>query len=247
MPASLQRPSRDLWQLTLAGYVNCFLVRDEAGLTVIDTGLPTSAPAILEAAAQIGAPLAKILLTHVHRDHAGGLDALLRLAPGASLQLTRRAHEALEGRFGVRTGEPEPPVRRLLFSRSAASPERYLRANDAVGRLRLVEAPGHSPEHVAYLLEDERVLIAGDAFTTRGGRLRLVGQPSHVSSLADALANVTTRLFTWHPPTALRTAMRLRSLAPELLLVGHGPPLRQPRTELDALLAATLAAGGRED
>lgn len=247
MPASLLSTATDVWQLTLAGYVNCFLVREASGLTLIDTGLPTSAPAILEAAERLGDPIDRVLLTHAHRDHAGGLDALLRRAPGTSLLLTRRAHEALQGRFTSRAGEPDTPVKRWLFSRSEASPDGYLSAGERVGRLRLVAAPGHSPEHVAYFLEDERVLIAGDAFTTRGRRLRLVGRANRAASVAEAVSNLSTRLFTWHPATAARSAERLRSLAPELLLVGHGPPLKRPRAELDALLAATLVGGDQEE
>jgi len=226
--------------------VNCFLVLEEDGLTLVDTGLPTSAPAIVDAAAGIGQPLRRILLTHAHRDHAGGLDALLRASPHTALLLTRRAHEALRGRFPTRHETAAARLRRLLFTRSAATPTHYLKVGDEVGRLRLVDAPGHAPEHVAYYLEAERVLIAGDAFTTRGGRLRLVGHPVAPRPLTDQASNITTRLFTWHAPTAVRSAKHLHQLAPELLLVGHGPPLEDPLAALEEALGATLLGGAEE-
>src|SRR4030081_584830 len=69
-------------QLTRFGFINCFLVREPDGLTLIDTGLPGSHDDILAAARILGAPIRRILLTHAHMDHVGSVDALLeKLAP----------------------------------------------------------------------------------------------------------------------------------------------------------------------
>ena len=46
--------------------VNCFLVREDDGLTLIDTGIPGNAPAILAAAGALGQPIRRIVLTHAH-------------------------------------------------------------------------------------------------------------------------------------------------------------------------------------
>src|ERR687886_746883 len=51
--------------------VNCYLVREDDGFTLIDTALPGSAPAILAAAWALGAPIVRIALTHAHGDHVG--------------------------------------------------------------------------------------------------------------------------------------------------------------------------------
>ena len=51
------------YQLTRLGFVNCYLVREADGLSLIDTGLPGSADDILAAARQIGAPIRRIVLT----------------------------------------------------------------------------------------------------------------------------------------------------------------------------------------
>src|ERR1700761_6229210 len=65
--------SAHAWQLTRWGLVNCYLVRESDGFTLIDTGLPKSGEAILDAARHCGpaggGEINRILLTHAHADH----------------------------------------------------------------------------------------------------------------------------------------------------------------------------------
>lgn len=71
------------------------LSHDRDGLTLIDAGLPGSAPMIAQAIRQAGyrpADLRRLVLTHFHADHAGGAGASLAVPwrPGcASLGNTR--------------------------------------------------------------------------------------------------------------------------------------------------------------
>ncbi len=60
------------------GFVNCYLVREDDGLTLVDTMIPGSQKKILAAAERLGAPIKRIVLTHAHGDHIGSLDALAR-------------------------------------------------------------------------------------------------------------------------------------------------------------------------
>jgi len=68
--------TKNLFRLTRFGMVNCFLVREDDGLTLIDTGIAGSASGIREAAKNLGTPICRIVLTHAHIDHIGSLDAL---------------------------------------------------------------------------------------------------------------------------------------------------------------------------
>ena len=72
--AGIQRISR-------LGLVNEYLVAEDDGLTLIDTGLAGTHRLILARAAALGRPVARVALTHAHRDHRGSLDALAAALP----------------------------------------------------------------------------------------------------------------------------------------------------------------------
>ena len=61
--------SAHITQLTRAHFVNAFLVREEDGLTLVDTTMGRADEALLAAAASAGAPIRRIALTHGHGDH----------------------------------------------------------------------------------------------------------------------------------------------------------------------------------
>src|SRR5512142_1892393 len=70
--------------------INCYLVREDDGLTLVDTNWTKMAQPILEAAAKLGAPIRRIVLTHSHGDHVGSLDDLRKELPEAKVLLSAR-------------------------------------------------------------------------------------------------------------------------------------------------------------
>src|ERR1700757_3793871 len=72
----------NLIQLTRLRFVNAYLVREDDGFTLVDTTVPRSADALYAAAAEEGAEIRRIALTHGHGDHVGSLDALRRRLDG---------------------------------------------------------------------------------------------------------------------------------------------------------------------
>ncbi|MDP9374548.1 MAG: MBL fold metallo-hydrolase [Chloroflexota bacterium] len=217
--------------------VNCYLVREDDGLTLIDTGLPGSARAILDVARGVGAPIRRIALTHAHGDHVGALDALHAALPKSEVLITARDARFLRGERSLDPDEPRAKLRGS-YRTCKTRPTREIAPGDRVGSLEVVAAPGHTPGHAAFFDPRNRTLIAGDAFQTRGG---------------IAIAGVVRPLFpfpalaTWHLPTALESARALRALEPARLAVGHGVVLDAPLRAMDEAIAAAEQRAGVRD
>ena len=95
-----------LTQLTRLTIVNCFLVREDDGFTLVDTGMSGSANDIIKTAQALGAPIRRIALTHAHVDHVGSLDALHALLPDAEVLISARDARFLKGDKSLDVDEP---------------------------------------------------------------------------------------------------------------------------------------------
>lgn len=224
------RHSDHLYQLTRFGAVfpiNCYLVREDDGFTLIDTGISGMAPMILDAAQTLGAPIVRLLLTHAHGDHAGALDALHTQLPNAEVLISARDARFLAGERILDPDESQGKLRGS-YQTYATKPTRLLSAGDRVGSLEVIASPGHTPGHAAFLDLRDRALIAGDAFQTRG---------------AVAVSGTVVPSFpwvamaTWHKPTALASARALRELDPTVLATGHGRMIANPHAAMDRAIA----------
>jgi glyoxylase-like metal-dependent hydrolase (beta-lactamase superfamily II) len=223
-----------LWQVTRMTAFNCYLVREDDGLTVVDTNMSGTEKDIVKAAATIGLPIARITLTHAHGDHAGSLDGLAALAPDAEVALHNRTATFLQGDLTLLPGEPRDKLRGGYVTCTTQA-RRLLQPGDLFGSLRVIASPGHTPDHVAFYDERDGTLLAGDAFQTKAG---------------TAVAGVTRWLFpfpamaTWHLPTAVESALTLRDLEPSRLAVGHGRVLENPAAEMDKAIREAEAKLG---
>jgi glyoxylase-like metal-dependent hydrolase (beta-lactamase superfamily II) len=202
--------------------VNCYLVREADGLTLIDTGMPGSEQAIIQAAEQSGSPIRRIVITHAHLDHVGALDALHRLLPEVEVIVSQREARLLAG--DQRLDAPEPQAKlRGSYRTSAIRPQRLVNDGDLIGSLRVISTPGHTPGQIALLDTRDQSLVAGDALQTHGG---------------VAVAGTLIWRFpfpaiaTWQRDLALQSAQRLLSLEPARLAVGHGDVIEQPHAAI---------------
>jgi glyoxylase-like metal-dependent hydrolase (beta-lactamase superfamily II) len=92
-------------------FVNAYLVAEDDGLTVIDTMIGGSAGRILAGAEALGAPVARIALTHAHADHIGSLDALAEAVPDAEVIISARDARLLAKDMSLDPGEPDDKLR----------------------------------------------------------------------------------------------------------------------------------------
>jgi glyoxylase-like metal-dependent hydrolase (beta-lactamase superfamily II) len=209
------------------GFVNAYLVREDDGLTLIDTMLPRSAKPILAAAEREGAPIVRILLTHAHVDHVGSLDALHAALPQAEVLIGARDARLLAKDMTLDPGEPQVKLRGG-YPGTETRPTRTLQAGDRVGSLEVHAAPGHTPGQIALLDTRDRTLYCADAYSTLGG----VATTAKINPKFPLPATAT-----WHKPTALDTARALRGLDPARLAPGHGKVVEAPGPAMDAAIA----------
>jgi len=225
------RHGDNLWQLTRFSMVNCYLVREGDGMTLIDTGMSGSEKGFLQAAAGIDLPITRITLTHAHGDHAGSLDGIHGLVPDAEVAMSKRTAEFLQGNLALEPGEAQAKLRGSFILRTTR-PARLLEPGEMLGSLKVIASPGHTPDHIAFLDERDGTLIAGDAYQTLGG--------TAVSGVMRWRFPLPA-LATWHLATAVKSAELLRALDPFRLAVGHGRVLDAPRNQMETAIAAARA------
>ncbi|WP_121742477.1 MBL fold metallo-hydrolase [Natronorubrum halophilum] len=144
--------------------------------------------------------VAHILVTHTHPDHVGAVAAY-----ADETDATVWARYGRVERFRDATGlEPDRTV----------TPGTTIALGD--DRVRILDAPGHAPDHVALEAGRDGPILCGDCAVREGSVV--VGAPE-----GDMRAYVTT----------LR---RLRAKKPPVLWPGHGPEIDAPRETLDRLL-----------
>ncbi len=172
----MKRISSSLYQISL-GTVNVFLIEGK-DLTLVDTGTKGSEARIFKAMQKGGKDpqdIKRIILTHSHPDHAG---CAASLSGQLNAPLYAHQEDALLVEQGI-AGRLQNQVSPGLFHKfvfsffikkapleiSPASVHERLADGDTIplaGGLEVIHTPGHSAGHIALLLKDEGVLIAGD-------------------------------------------------------------------------------------
>jgi glyoxylase-like metal-dependent hydrolase (beta-lactamase superfamily II) len=223
------KETENLYRLTRLSMVNCFLVREDDGLTLIDANLPGSAETILRVAAELRSKIRTILLTHAHFDHTSSVDDLMAALPGVELLIGEREQRLLAGDKSLEPGESG---KRLLgFPKVSAKSTRVLSDGDWIGSLQAISCPGHTPGHMAFRDARDNSLIAGDSFVTQTGLVA-----AGVFSIFFPLP----AWFSWNGALAAESAAKLGALRPSLLCVGHGKSLVSPLKEMDRAIAVAF-------
>jgi len=158
-------------------------------------------------------PLQRILLTHGHSDHVGAVKGILK-----KYEVPVYAHQI---EIPYMEGEVVYPKRKKLENNLPKTLTRSLLEEDSkelkkIGGLTPYFTPGHSPGHVVYYHEQDQVLLAGDLFTSKKGKLK---QPMPT--------------FTADMKQAVESANIISLLKPKQLEVCHGNTVLQPSDQLE--------------
>src|SRR3954453_6711440 len=240
--------------------VSAYLLRGDDGDTLVDCGIaagldggdpgPDGTAAVAAALSTAGSALERLerlIVTHAHIDHFGLAGEVVRRS-GGELWMHRRTDldlakydepdEAVDrralmladhGLFGRELTESSEGLRDWLpVMPSVGPPSRVLDGGErfpAGGRTwEIVHTPGHSPGHGGLWNAEERLLCSGDHL------LQVVSPPVTFE-----------RGFEPDPMGSyLESLDRVRDLAPDLVLPGHGTPFRDGARRAESIAAAKL-------
>jgi glyoxylase-like metal-dependent hydrolase (beta-lactamase superfamily II) len=233
-PMKVTTIDQHLIQLTQLGAINCYLVREEDGFTLIDTCYRGAHRFISEFAVQAKSSVRRIVLTHAHADHVGSLDALREKLSGVQIIISARERRVYDGDFSLDVNEPKSKIRGS-FLRCKARIDRLVTEHDVIGSVRVISAPGHTPGQIALFDSRNSALLVGDAFSSVFG-LYVAG---HLNLLFPFPAGGT-----WDGKTACASADKLAQLDCRYLAPGHGPVLSNPVAIMKAAVGKALKAAG---
>ncbi|ADM69140.1 putative metallo-hydrolase YflN [Paenibacillus polymyxa E681] len=163
------------------------LLKDEDGLTLIDTGMLGQLEPLRKAISDVGEDISRvkrIILTHQDIDHIGNVHALLDLLPNTALlahkddvpymtgerPFVKLTSERIKQMDTVLKQQAEDMIRRLPDLRFA----HILEDGEHLpygGGIQIIHTPGHTPGHISLYVPAQKLLLAADELLVVEGEL----------------------------------------------------------------------------
>jgi glyoxylase-like metal-dependent hydrolase (beta-lactamase superfamily II) len=188
----------DWWRVDFA-YVSAYVLVRGREAALVDCGLSSRVDEIGAVLSAAGTGWDRVRHVLITHAHGDHVDGFVEVTAAApGAALYAGAAEMDSLRSTVWSG------------RSQRWPVRPVTNGQEVFGLEVVDTPGHTPGHIAVFDTDSRVLVAGDALT------------STVDELRGPMSDYTPDM-----PAAEESVRRLAALEPQVVLVGHGPPVQR--------------------
>lgn len=215
-------------------FVNLYFVANPDGSWVlVDTGVPGCASKIRKAATELFGPdnpPRAIILTHGHFDHVGAVKELAR-----EWDVPVYAHKLELPYLTGQSSYPPPDASvgggamaylSFMYPKKPINIEGHVellpddKSVPALPGWRWLHTPGHTPGHISLFRDEDKTLIAGDAFVTR--------KPESATAVMTEKREVhgPPSYFTPDWAAAHHSVEALYRLEPEVAATGHGKPMR---------------------
>lgn len=195
-------------------FSNAYVIVQDDGLTLVDTGTSSDYESIISFLGSIGKNITDIkliILTHSDADHSGSA-ARLRHNSGAKIAIHRLDASRVSGKkqlkeVNSRVGGLLLKTFNMFMKFDAFEPDIIVEDGDTLGQLKVIHVPGHTEGSICLYLPNI-ALFSGDTLRIANGRV----------SLPSNYLNFDSRLIR-------NSVKKLGNLKYNQLCPGHGEPI----------------------
>jgi glyoxylase-like metal-dependent hydrolase (beta-lactamase superfamily II)/predicted ester cyclase len=214
--------------------MNVYLIEDEGGVTVFDSGVVQMNRSIMAAAARFGG-IRRVVLSHADADHRGGAAALK--APVYCHALERSAAQSPSPyrdywNLSLLSRWSRPAFQRLManWDGGAVKVEGTVEDGESIAGFKVVHLPGHAPGLIGLFREEDGLALASDCVLTINPETGL----GRAAQVAPPAVNYDTN-------QARDSIRKLATLGPKVVWAGHKKPVSGDDIELQLQRAASAA------
>lgn len=210
----VEQEREGLWRIVFhfPTSTNCWLMDDKGELTLIDAGCFWNTGTIFDTIKSIGKPLRRIAITHAHPDHAGAAGELARRT-GAQVFAHQLDIPYLTGKSSLAELEGKTlshALHRAAHNLGVLNPPIVdgplaVQEADAIGSLKVIHTPGHTPGGVSFWSEKHKALFVGDNASNR-----------------FSLLSINMSVFTLARAQLIESFEKYQEYDARLILPGHG-------------------------